>query len=51
VVSNNTKFNDYVINMKDKERRFKMPDGEFYEIQPVNQGTAESFVRRIKAVQ
>ncbi len=51
VVSNNTKFNDYVINMKDKERRFKMPDGEFYEIQPVNQGTAEAFVRRIKAVQ
>ena len=51
VVSNNTKFNDYVINMKDKERRFKMPDGEFYEIQPVNQGTAEAFVRRVKAVQ
>ncbi len=51
VVSNNTKFNDYVINMKDKERRFKMPDGAFYEIQPVNEGTAEAFVRRIKAVQ
>ncbi len=51
VVSNNTKFNDYVINMKDKERRFKMPDGEFYEIQPVNEGTAQAFVRRIKAVQ
>ncbi len=51
VVSNNTRFNDYVINMKDKARRFKMPDGEFYEIQPVNEGTAEAFVRRIKAVQ
>ena len=49
VVSNNTKFNDEVVNMKEKERIFKMDDGETYEIQPVNPGTAEAFVRRIQA--
>ena len=50
VVSNNTKFNDEIINMKEKERIIKMPDGENYEIQPINPGTAEMFIRRIQAV-
>ena len=49
VVSNNTKFYDEVVNMKEKERIFKMDDGETYEIQPVNPGTAEAFVRRVQA--
>lgn len=49
VVSSNNEFNDMVANMKDKERIFKMPDGNTYEIQPVNQGTAQSFVSRIQA--
>ncbi len=49
VVSNNTRFNDEVINMKEKERLIKMGDGEFYEIAPVNPGTANAFVRRVLA--
>jgi hypothetical protein len=49
IVSNNTKFNDAVINMKDKDRIVKMGGGETYEIQPVNEGTANSFVRRVEA--
>ena len=51
IVSNNPAFNDYVIGMKEKERIRKMPDGETFEIQPVNAGTARSFVSRVQAVQ
>ncbi len=51
IVSNNQAFNDFVINMKEKDRIQKMPDGETFEIQPVNAGTARTFVSRIQAVQ
>ena len=46
IVSNNTKFNDLVINMKKKERVLKMGDGETVEFQYVEPSTAERFVRR-----
>ena len=49
MVSNNTKFNDLVVGMKDKERIRKMPDGQTYEIQPVDPGTASAFVKRVQA--
>ena len=49
IVSDNPKFNDYIINMKEKNRIKKMPDGETFEIQPVNAGTARQFVSRVKA--
>ncbi len=50
IVSNNTKFNDLVINMKKKERVQKMPDGETVEFQYVEPSTAERFVRRAQAI-
>ena len=49
VVSNNTKFNDIVINAKKKDRILKMPDGEIVELQYVEPSTAERFVRRAQA--
>jgi len=49
IVSNNTKFNDLVINAKKKERILKMPDGEVVELQYVEPSTAERFVRRAQA--
>jgi hypothetical protein len=49
IVSDNPKFNDFVVNMKEKNRIQKMPDGETFEIQPVNPGTARQFVSRVKA--
>jgi hypothetical protein len=49
VVSSNTTFNEVVAGLKDKERIFKMPDGNTYEIQLVEQGRAQSFVSRIQA--
>lgn len=49
IVSNNTRFNDEVIGMKEKERLIKMDDGQVYEIAPVNPGTAHAFVRRVLA--
>jgi len=49
IVSNNPKFNDFVINMKKKERVLKMDDGETFEYQYVEPSTAERFVRRIQA--
>ena len=49
MVSNNTKFNDLVVGMKDKERIRKMPDGQTYEIHPVDPGTASAFVKRVQA--
>jgi hypothetical protein len=50
VVSNNTRFMDELMGMKDKEKIIKMPDGEQYEIQPVGPETAQAFVNRIEAV-
>ncbi len=48
-VSNNEKFNAAVADLKKKEKIFKMEDGEFYEIAPVNQGSAQMFVNRIRS--
>jgi len=48
-VSNNTRYNDAVTGLKKKETIIKMKDGENYEIQPINPGTARKFVARIKA--
>ena len=49
VVSNNTKFNDLVINAKKKDRILKMSDGGVVELQYVEPSTAERFVRRAQA--
>jgi len=48
-VSNNTRYNDAVTGLKKKETIIKMKDGENYEIQPINPGTARKFVARVKA--
>lgn len=50
IVSNNTRFMDELLGMKDKEKIIKLPDGETYEIQPVEPSTAQAFVNRIEAV-
>jgi hypothetical protein len=50
VVSNNTRFMDEVLGMKDKERIIKMGDDETYEIQAVEPSTASAFVNRAQAV-
>jgi len=50
VVSNNSRFNDAVAGLKDKEKRFKKKDEE-YEIQLVDPSSATSFINRIKAAQ
>jgi len=49
-VSNNTRYNEIIAGMKDKERMFKKGDEE-YEIQLVDPASATSFINRIKAVQ
>lgn len=49
VTSNNEKFNDEVLAMKEKDRIFKMGDEDIYEIQYVEPTTAESFVARAQA--
>jgi len=50
VVSNNTRFMEAVAGMKEKEKIFKMDDGGTYEIQQVNPGTANAFVKRVEAI-
>ena len=50
LVSNNTRFMEELLKLKDKEKIFKMPDGEQYEIQPVEPSTAQAFVNRVEAV-
>jgi hypothetical protein len=50
IVSDNPSFNDAIINMKDKDRVVKNKSGVYFEIQPVNPGTATAFLNRIKAV-
>ncbi len=49
VVSNNTRFMDELLGLKDKDKIFKMPDGEQYEVQPVEPSTAQAFVNRVEA--
>jgi len=47
--SSNTRFEDELLGMKDKELSIKMPDGEKMEIQAVEGGKARAFVNRIQA--
>ena len=48
-VSNNEKYNKMVEGLKKKEQSVKLKNGEIYEIQLVNPGTANAFVNRVKA--
>lgn len=50
VTSNNTRFMEVLGELKDKDRIYKMGNGEQYEIQLVEQTTANAFVNRAKAV-
>ncbi len=50
ITSNNPQFTEVLNSMKDKDRVFKMPDGETYEIQPVEISDAQLFLRRMQAV-
>jgi hypothetical protein len=50
LVSNNSRFMEQLTKMKDKEKVIKLPDGETYEIQPVEESTAAAFLNRIEAV-
>ena len=49
VTSNNPKFTEEVLALKAKEAIIKMDDGETYEIQAVEPGSANLFLRRIQA--
>ena len=51
MVSSNREFNEIIEGMKDKERIIKLDNGETIEIQAINHGTAEMFLKRIKAAQ
>ncbi len=48
VASSDTKFNEILGAMKPKDLQVKMPDGETYEVIPVNQSGAAAFVSRVK---
>ena len=50
IVSNNTRFMDELLGMKEKDLIKKMGDEEQYEIQAVEPSTANAFVNRAKAV-
>ena len=47
-VSNNTRYNEIITGLKDKDRKFKKGDEE-YELQLVDPTSATSFINRIKA--
>lgn len=49
VTSNNPAFMGALAAMKAKDKIIKMPDGETYEIQPLEESEAQRFVRRIQA--
>jgi hypothetical protein len=51
ITSNNTEFMDELGAMKSKDLITKMDDGNTFEIQPVDVGTARRFVNRVKAAQ
>lgn len=51
ITSNNTVFMQQLEGIKEKDRIFKMPDGQTFEIQPVELGSSNLFLRRIQAVQ
>ncbi len=48
VTSSDTKFNELLAGMKPKDLQVKMPDGETYEVVPVNSSGAAAFVSRVK---
>lgn len=48
VASSSPRFMESLEGLKAKELSFKMDDGEIYEILPVNAGSANSFVARVK---
>ncbi len=50
LVSNNPRFMEQLLKMKDKDRVIKLADGETFEIQPVEESTASAFLNRIEAV-
>ena len=49
IASNNQKFMEEIMALKSKEKVIKMSDGETYEIQAVEPGTANLFLRRMQA--
>lgn len=49
VTSDNPEFMSALAGMKSKDLVLKMPDGENYEIQPLEETEAQRFVRRIQA--
>ena len=51
VTSNNPEFMDAISGMKAKELITKMDDGNTYEIQAVDVGSARLFLNRVKAAQ
>ncbi len=51
ITSNNPEFMDALGAMKSKELITKMDDGNTYEIQPVDVGSARLFLNRVKAAQ
>jgi hypothetical protein len=48
VVSSNTTFNAAVEGLKKKEKMLKTKNGDIYEIAPVNPGSAQFFINRVK---
>ncbi len=48
VASSSPRFMESLESLKSKELTQKMDDGELYEVAPVNTGTANSFVARVK---
>jgi hypothetical protein len=51
ITSNNPEFMDALGGMKSKELITKMDDGNTYEIQAVDVGSARLFLNRVKAAQ
>ena len=51
VASSSPRFMESLEGLKSKEVAIKMDDGEIYEIAPVNAGTANAFVNRVKEAQ
>ncbi|MCB0608209.1 MAG: hypothetical protein KDD12_10865, partial [Lewinella sp.] len=49
ITSNNPAFMEALEGLKSKDKIIKMPDGETFEIQSVEPGTATAFIRRVEA--
>ncbi|MBK8566255.1 MAG: hypothetical protein IPN76_23665 [Saprospiraceae bacterium] len=50
LVSNNPSFMENLLKIKEKDRIIKLPNGEQFEIQPVEESTASAFLGRMEAV-